>query len=184
MILTEKQFLLFDFVSEKHGGQKRKYTGDPYTEHLLSVAETVFRYDEDAVEIALCHDLFEDTNCDFNQLYKRMVEIGYDRRYAYETCTCVKELTDVFTHEAYPYLNRAKRKENEAKRLSTISSRSQTVKYADLIDNTSSIVQHDKGFAKTYLKEKERIIELMTNGNEELFRLCKYELVDATNNLS
>jgi (p)ppGpp synthase/HD superfamily hydrolase len=178
MILTEQQLLLFDFVEHKHKEQKRKYTGEPYTTHLLSVAEIVSKYDESCIEIAMCHDLFEDTNCNFDELYKKMVEIGFERHYSYDVCKCVTELTDVFTHEDFPYLNRAKRKENEAKRLGKISERSQTVKYADLIDNTSSIVKHDKEFAKTYLKEKKRIIELMTNGNKELFDFCKQQLSD------
>jgi len=178
MILTEQQLQLFDFVSLKHSGQKRKYTEDDYTVHLLSVVEIVNKYDESCIEIAMCHDLFEDTNCTFDELYKKMVDIGFDRHFSYDVCTCVTELTDVFTSKDYPYLNRKKRKENEAKRLSKISVRSQTVKYADLIDNANSIVEHDPNFATVYLVEKKQIIEQMTNGNPDLLKICRQQLTE------
>lgn len=173
MNLTSQQESLFDFVKFKHGHQKRKYTGEPYYNHLYSVADIVSGYISHAIEIAFCHDLFEDTNCNFQELYNEMVMIGYKREYAYDVCKCVTELTDVFTSKDYPYLNRVKRKENEALRLGSISPRSQSVKYADLIDNTKSIVEHDPDFSKVYLIEKRRIIELMTKGNAELFAICK-----------
>lgn len=167
-----RQALLLDFVKQKHSSQVRKYTGDPYYTHLENVARTVALYEDDLYEIAICHDLFEDTDCDFNALYKKMIEIGYEGSFAYNVCTCVKELTDKFTKEDFPHLNRKKRKQNEAERLSTVSYKAQTVKYADLIDNTTSIVGSDPRFAKTYLEEKEIILNLMNKGNKELYFRC------------
>ena len=177
--LSVKQNILFEFVKLKHGSQLRKYTNEPYTNHVLSVAEIVSRYEDGCVEIALCHDLFEDTNCNFTELYKNMVGIGYEPRFAYEVCTHVTELTDVFTTNAYPYFNRDKRKKLEAERLSTISYKSQSVKYADLIDNTGSIVEHDPGFAVKYLKEKKDILNVMVGGNKELFDICVKQVADS-----
>lgn len=179
MTLTPQQSYLFDFVKHQHGDQVRKYTGEPYYNHLYAVAEIASQYEDGCIEVALCHDLFEDTKCDFNALYKAMTDIGYDAKFAYKTCTHVKELTDEFTHEAYPYYNRDKRKILEAKRLGAISYLAQTVKYADLINNTSSIVKYDHGFARKYLKEKERILEVMTTGNPLLFQICKETLIQA-----
>lgn len=179
MELDEKQTLLFEFVKTKHKDQKRKYTGEPYFNHLYNVAEIVSAHEMGCAEIALCHDLFEDTDCTFNELYKKLTDIGYERRNAYDICSCVNELTDVFTSEEYPYLNRAKRKENEADRLGKISRISQTVKYADLIDNSSSITEHDKDFAKVYLKEKEAILKVMNQGNQILYVMCKKVLENA-----
>lgn len=184
MNLTRMQNELFAFVTKMHGEQKRKYTGEPYVTHCLSVAELVSVHEEECIEIALCHDLFEDTACDFTMLHAKMISIGYGRRFSYETCTCVNELTDKFTHEDYPYLNREKRKTNEAKRLGGISHKSQSVKYADLIDNTRSIVEHDKSFAKVYLMEKDLILELMNKGNCILFTNCLTELQNAKHELN
>ena len=157
----------------------RKYTYEPYHTHLLSVAEIVSIYETGCVEIALCHDLFEDTNCTFNELYKKLSEIGYDMHTSYDICTCVKELTDVFTMEDYPHLNRAKRKENEANRLGKIKCISQSVKYADLIDNTISIFEHGKDFTEIYLKEKDAILKVMNKGNQSLFKLA-FTLTDSS----
>jgi len=170
--MTDLQAKLFDFVKRKHADQKRKYTGDPYHTHLYNVAELVNLYEPNCYEIALCHDLFEDTSCNFTELYKVMTEAGYSRNEAYDVCTCVTELTDVYTAKDYPYFNRAKRKQLEATRLGKISPRSMNVKYADLIDNTASIIAHDTGFAKIYLKEKSDILLQMTGGNKALRDHC------------
>ena len=71
------------------------------------------------------------------------------------------QVTDVFTHEAYPELNRKIRKGMEADRLATISDDAKLVKLADMIDNTSSITEHDPGFAKLYLAEKAHLYDVM-----------------------
>ena len=184
MNLTDKQEKLFEYVTAKHGDQKRKYTGEPYVNHCMSVAKIVSEHEDNCVEIALCHDLFEDTDCNFKGLYNQLLWIGYGRDESYDICTCVTELTDEFTHEKYPYHNRGKRKVLEAKRLGKISYRSQSVKYADLIDNTSSIVAHDTGFAKVYLKEKERVLENMRGGNKDLLNKCLNSLEEAMQTLS
>lgn len=171
MELTERQSLLFDFVKLKHGDQKRKYTGEPYYTHLYSVAEIVSQYEDGLIEIALCHDLFEDTQCDFNELYKALVSFGYGRNEAYDICTCVKELTDVFTHTDYPYFNRKKRKILEAERLSKCSYKAQTVKLADIMDNSKSILEHDKSFGGVYLPERIHLLGVITNCNKELYKV-------------
>tara|TARA_R110002051_G_C8687899_1_gene492614 strand:- start:704 stop:1216 length:513 start_codon:yes stop_codon:yes gene_type:complete len=155
-----------------HGEQKRKYTGEPYVNHCIEVAEIVSEHQNACIEIALCHDLFEDTDCDFAMLHKEMVNIGYVLSYAYETCTCVQELSDKYTHKDYPHLNRKARKLKEAVRLGDSSYKSQSVKYADLISNTKSIVENDKKFAKTYLLEKAYILKEMDKGNSVLFSNC------------
>jgi hypothetical protein len=85
----------------------------------------------------------------------------------------------VFTKEDYPHLNRAKRKENEANRLGKIKSISQSVKYADLIDNTISIFEHGKDFTEIYLKEKDAILKVMNKGNQSLFKLA-FTLTDSS----
>ncbi|MEO0828837.1 MAG: hypothetical protein AAFY03_00050 [Pseudomonadota bacterium] len=72
--------------------------------------------------------------------------------------------------------NRAARKAAEAQRLSQISPDAQTIKYADLISNTNSIVERDKGFAKVYLAEKDAILKVMRDGNPELLKAALISL--------
>lgn len=182
MILRYK---LHEFVYEKHKGQVRKYTGEPYYYHVLNVAEAaeastaVYGY-----EIGLCHDLLEDTECTQEELYHALVSFGYGLASALHISNCVKELTDVFTHKNYPQFKRAERKTREAQRLWAISTDSQTVKYCDLIDNSSSIVDNDPSFAKVYIAEKEYILAGMMAGDSQLLSMCRMALLLAKDKLA
>jgi len=83
-----------------------------------------------------------------------------------------RELTDVYTTESYPDVNRKGRKELEAMRLGRISRKGQTIKYADLLDNGMDIMSNDPKFGEVYLKEKEQILKYMNRGNQELYNKC------------
>ncbi|PSR54266.1 metal-dependent phosphohydrolase [Adhaeribacter arboris] len=170
--LNETELKVLGFVTKHHGEQKRKYTHEPYVNHLVRVALLVKDYPDDSrmVMAALCHDLLEDTECTMAELYQFLSGIGLNGADSDYICFWVKELTDVFTSEAYPQFNRKTRKDLEAARLWEISPDAQTIKYCDLIDNTTSIVEHGGGFAKVYLKEKKRILVNMNKGNQELYQ--------------
>ncbi|MCE7992416.1 MAG: metal-dependent phosphohydrolase [Roseivirga sp.] len=168
MELSKRQKRLLAFVKEQHGQQKRKYTGDPYWTHVYSVAERVSQLVPEGIEIALGHDLLEDTSCTYELLKSFLSKNGYTASEATQIADGVVELTDVFVKEDYPELNRKTRKEKEADRLSRISPLAQSVKYADLIDNNLSIVEHSSSFAKTYLMEKVDILDGMRLGNIHL----------------
>lgn len=151
---------LIEFVKEAHGEQKRKYTGDPYFVHLIAVANAAEKTGVNyGWEIGLCHDLLEDTPFNGHSLVVHLHRSAYGDQAIKFISESVIELTDVFTVEAYPYLNRAIRKQCEALRLGTVSRTSQIIKCCDLIDNTSSIVQHDPGFAVKYIAEKREILK-------------------------
>lgn len=172
--MTNRQHTLFKFVQQQHKGQIRKYTNKPYHTHLASVAYIVSQHttpESLSIEIALCHDLLEDTKCTDTLLKQKLIEFGYTQEETLQILITVIELTDVYTKEAFPSLNRKARKQLEAHRLHSISPLGQTVKYADLLDNTESIVLHDKGFAEVYLKEKRFILSGMTDGDNELYQL-------------
>ena len=142
------------FAKKAHEGQERKYTGEPYYNHVYSVARKVAKInnDPDLIIAALLHDTIEDTNV-------TVKEIG--ELFGERVAGIVYDLTDHFTPENYPNFNRKKRKALEAKRLGTISDDAKTIKLCDLADNTSSIVEHDPGFAKYYLKEKADVLHEM-----------------------
>ena len=183
MILTERQERLLTFVKVEHGEQVRKYTNEPYWKHLVSVATIVSKYEPDGIEAALCHDLFEDTKCQPETLQNALIDFGYTKQESATIPALVMELTDRFIPELYPELNRNERKKREAERLGKICFLSQSVKYADLIDNTSSIVKYDKGFAVKYLQEKVRILDHMRNGNINLLIDCCHCLKNALNEM-
>lgn len=174
-----RQANLLKFVVLKHENQVRKYTGEPYYFHLRNVADMADDKCRLGYEIGLCHDLLEDTQCTVSELVNSLIRFEYNPDEVYIICTAVNELTDVYTHEDFPQLNRAKRKAEEAKRLHKIGYEAQTVKYCDLIDNTFSIVQHDKHFAKVYLAEKASILSGMNKGNPVMFLKCRRTLSKA-----
>ena len=135
------------FATAAHSGQKRKYAGDDYIVHPMAVAELVSLNggDEDQIIAAYLHDTIEDTDVTYEDVYQT---------FGADVAALVWELTDRFTHEEYPNHNRAQRKAWEADRLAKVSPRAKLIKLCDMIDNTSTIVEHDPGFAKVYLKEK------------------------------
>ncbi len=171
--LSEVQTELLAFCKKHHGDQVRKYTGEPYWHHLVSVAEIVSTYEPDGLEIALCHDLLEDTSCTEEMLGNFLrKDLQYSEEKSQLILQGVVDLTDVYISEAYPDLNRKARKKKEAERLGNISPLSQSVKYADLIDNASSIVEPDPGFGRVFIREMLDILDLMRAGNIHLLVRC------------
>lgn len=155
---------LIELVKKQHAGQLRKYTNEPYYNHVLAVAEHAERLGiKYGFEIGLCHDLIEDTDISEVNLFYHLRGFCHYSQLACEFIVeSVNDLTDVFTSEAYPYLNRKIRKQCEALRLHSIPGNSQIIKCCDLIDNTKSIIEFDEGFARTYIPEKREIIKGFT----------------------
>lgn len=178
MQLTLRQSLLFGFCVMHHGDQKRKYTGEPYFVHLYEVAEIVDTYvkGDYVIETAFMHDLFEDTELRKSGgiaiAHEFLKSIGYDGQEIITIIEQALELTDVFTKEDYPHLNRKARKQAEIERCSTISPPSQSVKYADIFHNGKSIIKHDKDFARVFVHEKNDLLEVMKEGNKELYDMA------------
>jgi (p)ppGpp synthase/HD superfamily hydrolase len=157
-----------EFAFERHAGQFRKYTGEPYFTHCENVANMVIRkaQKEDCVEVGLVglvaaaylHDVLEDTDTDREEL----------NHYFGEAITkIVHELTDFYTPENFPFMNREERKWHEANRLHVAQAYVagvKVIKWCDLIDNTNSIVEHDPKFAIVYLREKAQVLEQLGFG--------------------
>lgn len=142
------------FATRAHKGQVRKYTGEPYIVHPIAVAETVRIHggSDEMVAAAMLHDTIEDTDVTYEDIHK---EFGVT------VAGLVRELTDTSRPSDG---NRAARKGIDRRRLAKASADAQTIKLADLIDNTTSIVAHDPGFARIYLKEKAALLKVMTKG--------------------
>ena len=176
----KRKELYTQFVKQAHKDQLRKYTNQPYFEaHLKHVADTVNYLHPLAYEIGLGHDLFEDTEVSKDLFEDYLLFIEYSQEETDFIIQGITDLTDVYTSVAYPSLNRAQRKIQEAHRLANISKLSQSIKYADLIDNTSSILKYDPDFAKVYLKEKQFILSLMNKGDAGLYREASQKLEKA-----
>ncbi len=158
------------FAAHKHTGHKRKYTFEPYTNHLVNVAELVASVvdDPEMVVAALLHDTIEDTATTADE-----IRAAFGDRVA----GLVVALTDT-THAGMvgpdgKLLNRAARKVIDRDRLANVCTDAKTIKLADLIDNTKDITRHDPKFAKVYLKEKAALLEVLGDGHPDLLARAK-----------
>tara|TARA_R110000851_G_C13102760_1_gene569336 strand:- start:79882 stop:80421 length:540 start_codon:yes stop_codon:yes gene_type:complete len=150
-----ESFLVADTA---HEGQVRKYTGDPYIVHPLAVAKIVqsVTQDIDMLCAAMLHDTVEDTT---------MTNSAIQKIFGVRTANFVNELTDICVPEDG---NRALRKSIERRRLNQVSAQAQTIKLADLIDNSKSILDADAKFASTYMSEMEELLGVLTRGSHTL----------------
>ena len=140
-------------------GQKRKYTGEPYIVHpgeVASIVASVPGSTPDMVAAAWLHDVIEDTGCTFTDVH---MAFGID------IATLVGWLTDVSKPEDGP---RWYRKKLDREHTAQAPAEAQTIKLADLISNSRSIMQHDPKFAKVYLEEKRLLLEVLTRGDAGL----------------
>lgn len=150
-----------DFATEAHGriDQRRKYTLDPYIVHPAAVVEIVRSVPHDAWMIAAAwlHDTVEDTGATFAEIR---------RIFGREVAELVGWLTDVSKPSDG---NRAARKAIDREHIAAAPVRAKTVKLADLIDNSSSILAHDPKFAAVYLEEKRLLLTVLDDGDATLW---------------
>lgn len=159
------------FAMDKHKNQKRKYTNEPYFLHLAEVAGIVASVvwseasytAERMIASAYLHDVVEDQNVHDEVLRK---EFGW------MVARNVLDLSDL--EEG----NRETRKKLSRDRLSFCSHEVQTIKCADLISNTSSIVEHDPKFAKVYLAEKRALLKVLTKADRRLWDIAVQQCED------
>jgi (p)ppGpp synthase/HD superfamily hydrolase len=142
------------FAAAAHAGQTRKYTNEPYFNHVEAVAHAVAAAgaDEATIAAAYLHDVLEDTATTVDELVEA---------FGPGIAEIVVDLSDVYTKAAYPKLSRAQRKRLETERLAHISPRAKMVKRADIADNTSTIEARDPAFAKVYLAEKRAALAVL-----------------------
>lgn len=180
MNMSESEIIQFvkEFADKAHGKQVRKYTGDRYIVHPVRVMEMTrsFNHDTCVHAAALLHDVLEDTPVTAEQIAQALQPVMHNGEVK-KVIRLVVELTDIFVADAYPELNRRSRKEKEAERLSHVSPEAQSIKYADIIDNVKDIVRQDTNFAKVYVQEAKKMLQMMTSGNPQL-REMALNLVD------
>lgn len=163
--MSGKLLQAIEFSRIAHKGQKRKYTGEDYVWHPIEVARimTSFatEYTEDMLIAAILHDTIEDTNAEYDDILTA---------FGKHVADMVNDLTDV-SHAGDGV--RWVRKEIDREHTAKASPQAKTIKLADLISNSSSILEHDVEFAKVYIKEKELLLEVLTEGDSTLYGIAK-----------
>lgn len=146
----------------------RKYTGEPYINHPSAVVEIVrsVPHTDAMIAAAWLHDTVEDTAATIEDI---------DCEFGSEVASLVEMLTDI---SKLSDGNRAVRKEIDRRHTARASAEAQTIKLADLIDNTESVVAYDSSFAKVYLAEKKVLLEVLRDGDATLWAMASSQWVD------
>ena len=160
---TAEHARIFATAAHAAVGQLRKYTNEPYIVHPAEVASIVrsVPHTEAMLAAAWLHDVVEDTGVTIETV---RAEFGT------EVADLVSWLTDVSRPEDG---NRAHRKARDREHTAAAPAEAQTVKLADLISNTRSIMAHDPKFAVTYLEEKRALLAVMTRGDATLMAIAR-----------
>lgn len=155
-------------------GQRRKYTDEPYIVHPAAVVELVrsVSHTEAMLAAAWLHDTVEDTPGTLSDIRNHFGD---------EVATLVEMLTD---HHLPETENRTARKIAHFRHTAQASAAAQTIKLADIIDNTRSIIQFDARFARVYLVEKRVQISLLTDGATELWQQASIIIERGINQLT
>lgn len=169
-MLLPVEFSSMLFAKKLHCNQRRKYTNNPYFDHLAEVAgiaSTAIDFHPEVDRghfIAVCflHDSMEDQDLTWSELAGHFGVVVADG---------VKWLTDCETG------NRSTRKGLARLRLSDAPGWVQSIKVADMISNTSSISMHDKKFwEETYREEKRLLLDVLTRAAPYMIQLARQQL--------
>ena len=158
------------FAKTAHSNQRRKYTGNPYFDHLAEVAGIASAAIEFHPEVsrseytAVCflHDT-QDQGVTRNELAGHFGSVVADG---------VNWLSDLELG------NRSRRKELARLRLSAAPGWVQSIKVADMISNTSSISIHDKKFwEETYREENRLLLDVLTCAAPFMVEMARRQLL-------
>lgn len=165
----EQRAALFAAAAHAAIDQRRKYTDDPYIQHPAAVAQIVrsaVGNHPEMLAAAWLHDVVEDTAVSLDLIKK---EFGPCVAALVDGLTDVSKLNDG---------NRAARKSIDLRHTAAQSPACKTIKLADLIHNSQSILAYDPEFARVYLAEKQALLEVLREGDKTLWEKAKH-IVDA-----
>lgn len=161
-----------EFIKEKHQGQVRRGSGEPYYHHPERVAATVSRYTDQPVMImaALLHDTLEDTDTTEKDIEELSAPHGK------EVLSLVKELTSFKDDPIYKEFGKA---EYLARKMSRMSKSALLIKLADRLDNVSDLESNPKEWSTRYAKETEVILKRVCNEiGESIYSRASQELIN------
>ena len=162
--MPELEYIARDLATKHHAsiGHIRKYSGEPYIVHPAAVAALVrtVPHTEEMIAAAWLHDTVEDTHATLAEIEQ---ECGAKVAELVEMLTDVSKPTDG---------SRAERKALDRAHTAQASPEAKTIKLADIIHNTDSIVEHDPNFAVIYLAEKVMLLDVLREGDPTLWDMA------------
>jgi len=166
----EKIMRAMRFAEQAHASvkQKRKTTGLPYIVHPMGVAKIVAELggDTNMVCAAWLHDVVEDTPVTSADI---KAEFGDD------VAMLVSGLTKTYGGNDK---SREVKVAKYMKHLAKQPARVKTVKCADILHNSSDVVETDPKFAVRYLAENMQIITVLVGADKKLYRKLEQQLAN------
>jgi len=161
MITTNTYQIIELYATEKHFGQLRADGVTPFITHPIQVAKIIQLYGGDINQICagLLHDVIEDTDTTLMDLKNDLQSFNLMDLCVDLVLTYCKEMTNVFTKDNFPTINRKERKKLEIEHFKSWSDVNlKLIKLADVFSNLSSFDSLKKDFAKIYILEELEII--------------------------
>lgn len=117
------------YAHQKHAGELRRISPEPYIHHPLRVALLVADYskEENILCSAILHDVVENTPVTLNEI---------ESKFGHIVATTVNALTDDMT-----ITDRTLRKQDTLKKLANANHEALLIKTADIIDNTNDLIE-------------------------------------------
>jgi hypothetical protein len=146
-----------------HEGQTRGHGKEdvPYIEHPREIAERLKEIegqDAEVVAAAYLHDAVEDTDLTVEEIAQATTP---------RVAELVEALTDTYTKENYPDLNRRQRKMKYREKLRKAPREAKMIKLLDRISNLNDMKGADPKFQRLYAKESELLLSEALEGTDE-----------------
>lgn len=147
------------FAIAAHTGHFRKYTNEPYIVHPAAVAKTIrdIGGTREMIAAAWLHDTVEDTDATIQEIRE-----NFGRQVAFY----VDQLTDPVVIG-----NRATRIAAALEHTAKMVCEVQSIKLADIHDNSRTICKYDPQFALVWGAEKQNQLRYLDRGDPQLFKL-------------
>jgi len=153
--LTELEKKAWSFAEKAHSGVTRKFSGDPYFEHVRKVFKLVKKVDtrETLGAAALLHDTLEDCP---QVTYEILIE-----NFGKEVANLVKELTS--KEDLVDAMGKA---DYLLDKMATMSDDALTVKLCDRLQNLSDHFSASDKFRKKYYEETKYIVDSLKSNRQ------------------
>lgn len=139
-------------ATKAHAGVNRKYSDEPYVNHVIRVAFEVARLGlgDTLIAAALLHDVLEDTDTPLEVIEQSCGET---------VAKIVQELTNPSHLPENKFKKRVERKRIDREHLKQVSREAKIIKLCDRIDNLRDVKTGPRDFQILYANESEILLE-------------------------
>lgn len=169
-----------EFAKAKHAGQKRDFSGDDYVIHPMRVAASLYEAGAptNLVIAALCHDVLEDTDATMVELVEEIGTVAANLVWWVSEPWKIGESSFDASQGARQPTKQFRKTEFTTK-LRAAPAQAQTLKMADIVDNTIDMAEWghmNTARAERFLNTKRTTAALLTDANEEFTQKAKKAL--------